>query len=179
MTPPFAALMLIAAGAVAAPDARSPATNQIEGVEVVAGPPPTVQSSYPSAGGSIPAGVMILKIVFDQPMKPDAWAFGPSPGADFPKCLATPRLLSDKRTFALLCTVSTNHSFALEINPAPRFASANGSAAKPFTLKFSTTGAETDDFHDALQQAGLADTDSPIMTWNDPGKGVAQTPPPP
>ena len=49
MTRPLAALMLIAAGCVAAPAARSQATNRIEGVVVVAGPGPTVQSGYPSA----------------------------------------------------------------------------------------------------------------------------------
>jgi len=178
MTRPLAALVFIVAGCIAAPAARSQSTNRIEGVEVIAGPPPTVQSSYPSAGGSVPGGVLILKVVFDQVMKPGAWAYGPSTGANFPNCLATPRLLSDQRTFALLCTVSPNRTFALEINPAARFASAYGSAAKPFTLTFSTTATETDDLHDALLQAGLADTDSPIMTWNDPGKGVSQTAPP-
>ena len=170
--------MLIAAGCVAAPAARSQATNRIEGVVVVAGPGPTVQSSYPSAGGSVPAGVMILKIVFDQTMKPDGWAYGPSAGANFPDCLAAPRLLSDQRTFALLCTVQRNRTFALEVNPAPRFANAYGRSAKPFTLRFSTTDSETDDLHDALLQAGLADTDDPIMTWRDPGQGVSQTSPP-
>ena len=179
MTRSLAALTLVAAVCIAAPAAGSQATNQIEGVVVVAGPGPTVQSSYPSPGGSVPGGVMILKIVFDQPMKPDAWAYSPSAGANFPDCLATPRLLSDQRTFALLCTVAPNRTFALEINPSPRFANAYGHSAKPFTLRFSTTGSRTDDLHDALLQAGLTDTDDPIMTWRDPGQGVSQTAPPP
>jgi hypothetical protein len=33
--------------------------------------------------------------------------------------------------------------------------------------------------HDALSQAGLDDTDDPIMTWGDPGQGVSQTAAPP
>jgi hypothetical protein len=178
MTRPFAALMLIAAGCVAAPAVGAEAPSPVKGLVVVAGPGPAVQSSYPPSGGSVPAGVMILKIVFDQPMKPDAWAYGPSAGADFPKCLANPRLLGDQRTFVLLCTVATNRAFALEINPAARFASAYGRSAKPFTLKFSTTAEQTDDLHDALLQAGLSDADDPIMTWRDPGQGVSQTAPP-
>jgi hypothetical protein len=169
--------MLIAACCLAAPAARAQATK-VDGLVVVAGPGPTVQSTYPASGGSVPAGVMILKIVFDQPMTSDAWAYGPSADGDFPRCLAHPRLLSDQRTYVLLCNVAANRTFAVEINPAPRFASAYGRSAKPFTLTFSTTDADTFDLHNALLQAGLADTDAPIMTWSDDGHGVSQTAPP-
>ncbi len=179
MTRLLAAFMLIAPCCLAAPAARAQATKSVEGLVVVAGPGPTVQSSYPISGGSVPAGVMILKIVFDQPMTPDAWAYGPSADGDFPKCLADPRLLGDQRTYVLLCSVAANRTFAVEINFAPRFASAYGRSAKPFTLKFSTTDAITRDLHNALLQAGLADTDEPIMTWRDDGQGVSQTAPPP
>jgi hypothetical protein len=175
----LAALVLIAAGCLAAPVAGYGATNQIEGFTVDGGPGPSVYSSYPASGASVPAGVMVLKIVFDQPMKPDAWAYGPSAGADFPKCLADPRMLSDQRTFVLLCTVAVNSTFALQINPAPRFANANGRSAKPFTLRFSTTDDEIEDVQDALRQAGLADVDDPIMTSHPAVRGASQTAPPP
>jgi len=176
MSRPLAALMLIAAGCL---PVRAQAANQVEGLVVVAGPGPTVRSTYPTTGGSVPAGVVILKIVFDQPMTPDAWAYGPSAEGDFPKCLADPRLLSDQRTFVLLCTVAPSHAYSVEINAAARFASVNGRSAKPFTLKFTTSDDETVDLHDALLQAGLADTDEPIMTWRDNGQGVSQTAPAP
>ncbi|HXQ15400.1 MAG TPA: Ig-like domain-containing protein [Caulobacteraceae bacterium] len=147
---------------------------------VVPGPGPTVKSTYPNAAGSVPAGTVILKIVFDQPMTPDAWAYGRSADGDFPDCLAEPRLLNDQRTFVLLCSVALpNRTYAVEINLAPRFASAYGRSAKPYTLKFSTNDAITRGLHDALLQAGLDDTDDPIMTWRDPGQGVSQTAPPP
>jgi hypothetical protein len=139
-----------------------------------------VQSTYPNAGASIPAGTVILKIVFDQPMTPDAWAYGRSADGDFPDCLAEPRLLSDRRTFVLLCSAAlANRAYAVEINLAPRFASADGRSAKPYTLKFSTNDDITRGLHDALLQAGLDDSDDPIMTWRDPGQGVSQTAPPP
>lgn len=148
---------------------------------VVGGPGPAVKSTYPAAGGSVPAGVMILKVVFDQPMTPKAWAYGPSVEGDFPHCLGDPRLLNDQRTFVLLCTVAADRTFAVEINPARRFASTYGRSAQPFTLKFSTTSGDTgtSNLHDALQQAGLDDTDDPIMTWRDSGQGVSQSAPPP
>jgi hypothetical protein len=138
-----------------------------------------VKSTYPAPDATVPGGVVILKIVFDQPMTPDAWAYGRSADGDFPDCLADPRLLGDQRTFVLLCTVAANGAYAIEINPARRFASTYGRSAKPYTLKFSTNGVVTRGLHDALLQAGLDDTDDPIMTWRDPGQGVSQTPPPP
>jgi hypothetical protein len=137
-------------------------------------------STYPNVGASVPAGTVILKIVFDQPMTPDAWAYGRSADGDFPDCLAQPRLLGDQRTFVLLCSLTLpNRAYAAQINLAPRFASANGRSAKPYTLKFSTNDEITRGLHDALQQAGLDDADDPIMTWRDSGQGVSQTAAPP
>jgi hypothetical protein len=170
--------MLIACS-LAALAARAQATKEVEGLVVVPGPGPAVQSTYPAFGSTVPAGVMILKVVFDQPMTPDAWAYGRSADGDFPDCLADPRLLNDQRTYVLLCAVSANRAYAIEINPAPRFASVNGRSAKSYTLKFSTNDAMTRGLHDALAQAGLDDTDDPIMTWRDPGQGVSQSATPP
>jgi hypothetical protein len=172
--------VLIALCCLAALAARGETPTPVQGLVVVPGPGPTVQATYPNATDSVPAGTVILKVVFNQPMTPDAWAYGRSAAGDFPDCLAQPRLLSDQRTFVLLCSVAlANHTYAVEINVAPRFASANGRSAKPYTLKFSTNDEITRGLHDALLQAGLDDTDDPIMTWRDPGQGVSQTPPPP
>ncbi|HUO12624.1 MAG TPA: hypothetical protein VMU37_07700 [Caulobacteraceae bacterium] len=174
---PLAPIVLAAACFVASAASAQP-PHPVEGLDVVAGPGPVVRSTYPAAGSSVPGGELILKVTFDQAMTPDAWAYGPSPDGDFPKCLANPRLLADQRTYVLLCNVAPGRPYAVEINPAPRFASAAGRSAQPFTLKFSTTDDETFVLHDALAQAGLDDTDSPIMTWRDDGKGVSQTAPP-
>jgi hypothetical protein len=179
MMRPLAAVVLIGACCFAAPAARAQAAKEVEGVVVVAGPGPAVRSTYPTSGGSVPAGAVILKIVFDQPMTPDAWAYAPSAEGDFPKCLENPRLLNDQRTFTLLCSLAPNRTYALAINAAPRFASAYGRLAKSFTLKFATTDADTPGVHDALLQAGLTDGDEPILTWRDPGRGVSQTATPP
>jgi len=180
MTRRLIAPVLIALCCLAALAARAQTPKEVQGLVVVPGPGPTVKSTYPNAAGSVPAGTVILKIVFDQPMTPDAWAYGRSADGDFPDCLAEPRLLNDQRTFVLLCSVALpNRTYAVEINLAPRFASAYGRSAKPYTLKFSTNDAITRGLHDALLQAGLDDTDDPIMTWRDPGQGVSQTAPPP
>ena len=179
MKRPLATPALIAASCLAAFAAKAQSANEVQGLTVIPGPGPTVQSTYPGAGDTIPAGVVILKIVFDQPMTPGAWAYGRSPDGDFPDCLADPRLLNDQRTYVLLCTLAPSRAYAVEINAAPRFASANGRSAKPYTLKFSTSDVVTRGLHDALAQAGLVDTDDPIMTWRDPGQGVSQTTPPP
>jgi hypothetical protein len=175
----LATVVLVSGCCLAAPAAKTQPVKQVEGVVVVAGPGPTVQSTYPASGGSVPAGAVIVKIVFDQPMAPDAWAYGPSAEGDFPKCLANPRLLNDQRTYALLCSLPPNRTFALVINGTPRFESAYGRSAKPFTLKFATTDADTPSVHDALLQAGLTDGDQPIMTWHDEGRGVSQSATPP
>ncbi len=169
--------MLAAALTGLAPTVR--ATTEVQGLVVVPGPGPAVQSTYPGSGGSVPGGVLILKIVFDQAMAPQAWAYGRSDQGAFPDCLANPRLLNDQRTYVLLCSVEPNRAYAIEINPAPRFAGAHGRSAQPYTLKFSTSDADiTRNLHDALAQAGLSDTDDPIMTWRDPGEGVSQSPAP-
>ena len=160
--------------------ARAQQPNVVHELVVVPGPGPAVTSTYPAAQQTVPSGTVILKIVFDQPMTPDAWAYGRSPDGDFPDCLAQPRLLGDGRTFVLLCNADQpGRTYAVEINLAPRFVSANGRSAKPYTLTFQTSDEITRSLHDALQQAGLDDTADPIMTWRDPGVGVSQSEPPP
>jgi len=175
----LAPIVLACAGCLAPLLARAQAPKEVSELVIPGGPPPAVQSTYPASGDKVPAGALIIKIVFDQPMTPDAWAYGPSAEGDFPKCLANPRLLNDRHSFALLCSVASKRTFALVINAAPRFASAYGRPAKSFTLRFDTTDADTPGVHDALVQAGLTDNDMPIMTWRDPGQGVSQTATPP
>ena len=180
MTRPLVAPVLIALCCLAAPAASAETPKVVQELVVVPGPGPTVQSTYPNAGASVPSGTLILKIVFDQPMTPDAWAYGRSADGDFPDCLAEPRLLNDQHTFVLLCNLDLpNRTYAIDINLARRFASADGRSAKPYTLKFTTTDDITRSLHKALLQAGLDDSDDPIMTWRDRGQGVSQTEAPP
>jgi hypothetical protein len=169
-----AALSLLAIGAAQA--AAPPAA--VSEVVVPGGPPPKVVASFPASGAQVGAGVLVIRLVFDQPMSADGWSYGRAEGGEFPSCLARPRLLADKRTFALLCSVAPHKTYAIAINPAPAFAAANGRIARPETLSFSTTDTQVLGLHDALEQAGLTDADEPIMTWKDDGAGVSRSPPP-
>jgi hypothetical protein len=145
---------------------------------VPGGPPPKLVASFPTQGAQVGAGVLVIKLVFDQPMTADGWSYGRSEGGDFPACLQKPRLLADKRTFALLCSVAAHRTYDIAVNAAPAFAAANGRLAQPSRLSFSTSDTQVLDMHQALEQAGLNDADEPIMTWRDPGAGVSRSPPP-
>jgi hypothetical protein len=172
-----AAMLLVAsnaASAAAPPTAPVPVSEFV----VPGGPPPRLASSFPNQGAQVGAGVLVIKLVFDQPMAADGWSYGRSEGGDFPSCLAKPRLLADKRTFALLCSVAAHKTYAIAVNPAAAFAGANGRLAKADTLSFSTSDTQVPSLHDALEKAGLTDADEPIMTWKDDGAGVSRSPPP-
>jgi hypothetical protein len=174
---PFLIAWALLSGAAAA-SSRADTPTQVGGVEVMAGPGPKVTETFPANGASVAAGVVVLKVSFDQPMTPDAWAYGRSDAGAFPQCLARPRLLADRHTFALLCTVAPNQSYALQINPAPAFKNAGGRSAKPYPMSFTTSADVTRDMHAALTQAGLTDADEPLMSWDDAGKGISRSPSP-
>jgi hypothetical protein len=158
--------------------AQKPPAAELNDLVVVAPKDPKVTSAFPSDGAHIPGGTAVLKIVFDQPMTPSAWSYSPSSEGKFPECLKRPRLLNDRKTFVLLCSLPTNTAFAVAVNAAPDFVSTARKAAPPFVLRFSTTSDVTVAMHDALTQAGLGDQDDPIMGW-DPAQGAVQAPPPP
>jgi hypothetical protein len=111
--------------------------------------------------------VIVLKIVFSQAMTPDGWSYSRADAGAFPDCLGSPRMLGDQRTFVLLCTVAAHQNFALRINAAPDFANANGRAAAPAVLHFTTGDVGVVDMEAALSQANLTPEDEPIMTWSD------------
>ena len=181
MTPPMiVSIAMLAAAAPAAqpppppaPPSKAPAAGTpVKEVVVVAGPSPKVVASFPADGTQVPAGVLVLKVVFDQPMAPDAWSYGPAESRALPNCLERPRLLADKRTTVLLCSVAAHTDYAVQINPTPQFASVDGRAATPSVLHFATGDVGVRSLHDALSQADLSDADDPITRWRDPGAGV-------
>jgi hypothetical protein len=169
--------MVALATADGAACAGAPADHgtEVTGVLVSGGPPPKVAASYPADGASVPAGTMVLKITFDQPMTPDAWSYARAPDGAFPNCLEHPRLLGDRRTFVLLCAVNAHQSYAIQINAPRDFANDAGRTAKPTLLRFSTGDVGPRDLHEALKLSGLTEADDPIMTWKDPGAGVSQS----
>ena len=159
---------LLAAGAAVAADA--PPTH-VAGVTVSGGPQPKVYLSYPADGATVPSGVLVLKVVFDQDMTADAWSYAKTADAAFPDCLGKPRMLADKRTFVLLCTISPHQTYALQINAAGGFKNADGRSAVSEVLHFTTGDPGVFYLQDALTQAGVASTDAPIMRWPDPDAG--------
>jgi hypothetical protein len=162
----------------AAPAAKDAASGTpVKEVVVVAGTGPKVVGSFPADGAEVPAGVLVLKVVFDQPMAPDAWSYGPAESRPLPDCLERPRLLADRRTTVLLCSVVAHTNYAVQINPTPQFKSADGRAAKPAVLHFATGDVGVRSLHDALSQADLSDADDPVMRWRDPGGGISHSSP--
>lgn len=149
--------------------------TRLSGVDVYTGPAPKVSASYPAEGASVPSGVLVLKVVFDQPMAAADWSYAKVGGAAFPSCLAHPRLLADQKTFVLLCTTDPGATYAIQVNPTPVFQSSTGHVASPFVLHFTTTDDSTRFLHDALTQADLTDDDDPIMSWNDGTGGVSSS----
>lgn len=161
----FNPALTLAVLALASGGAQGPPTSPppVQEVVVVAPKDPKVVLTYPANGAASPGGTVVLKIVFDQPMTPDAWSYTASPDGAFPNCLDRPRLLSDRRTFALLCSLPPDTHFAVNINANPEFLSAAGRTAGPYRLQFTTSSDETLSLHDALALASLTDADDPIL----------------
>jgi len=166
---PTVLALVVATLASSAARAETPPASAtvVRPVTIAGGPGPRIVQSFPAEGDTVPAGVIVLKIVFSQAMAPDGWSYGRADAGAFPDCLGAPRMLADQRTFVLLCTVAGHQSYALQINGSPQFASENGRAATPAVLHFTTGDVGIVDMEAALSQASLTPDDEPIMTWSD------------
>ena len=154
-------------GTVAAPVARTPPGNTVSPVTVFpATEAPKIAKSYPAAGQALSAGVLVMTVTFDQPMLATGFDFGPASGGEPPNCLKTPRLLDDKKTFALLCTTDPGKTYALTFNARPQggFQNTAEHRADPATLSFRTTdGDGPNTVKAAMKAAGLREAiDMPI-----------------
>lgn len=139
--------------------------------------PPKVTATYPAAGQALQAGVLILTVTFDQKMRQAGFDFSPAPGGEMPKCLKTPRLLADGKTFALLCTTDPHKTYALALNGGAQggFVSVAERRAAPAALTFSTTDADGPrSVPDALKAENLPTIDLPIEV--DPHEQAKPTP---
>ena len=120
---------------------------------------PKIVHSFPAAGQALQAGVTVMSVTFDQPMLKTGFDFGPAAGGETPKCLKTPRLLDDNKTFVLLCTTDPHKAYALTFNAKPEggFANIGQQRAAPATLNFTTTDADgprdLNDRHEGLRPA--------------------------
>ena len=162
--------LALAPAQAGAQTAHAPATPQgttpLEGVTVaVSKNPPMVTGTFPASGAAIAPGVLVLKVTFDQHMDPDAWRYAKG-GADYPDCLAKPRLLADGKTFVLLCTTRAEKTYAVRFNEADQevgFTGVGHRAALPFELTFSTVkGRPVSSLPDALTVAGLKEDEGPV-----------------
>jgi hypothetical protein len=137
-------------------------------VTVIAPRDPKVVSTFPVNGASIGGGELILTVT----------SYSATPHAAFPDCLARPRLLNDRRTFVLLCSVAANTAYAVQFNASPDFVTLGRRTVPPFTLQFKTTDDPVLSLTEALTAAGLTEADDPIMTWNG-AAGISNAAPPP
>jgi len=175
----LAAVLCATAGAAAA----QPTGKEVAPVTVFPKTaPPALARSYPAAGQAIPAGVLVLSVTFDQPMKREGFDIGPAAGGQTPHCLKTPRLLDDNRTFVVLCTVESKTAYALSLNATPQAARAAGgfrnvadNPAQPAALAFTTTDVTGPrNLEDALKAAGLRETlDVPVEDGMQAGPAAA------
>jgi len=172
---PLALIMSTLCGAaLAAPPAApapSPPAKDVSPVTVYpATAAPKIVRSFPAAGQTLSAGVTVLSVTFDQPMLKSGFDFGAAPGGEAPRCLKTPRLLDDNKTFVLLCTTEPHKTYAISFNARPQggFANVAEHRAEPATLAFSTTdGDGPADIHAAMKAANLREIDMPIQDTPD------------
>ena len=109
--------VLVATGAHAQSRAPKDEPNAVSPVLILPPTlPPNLVSTYPAQDQTVAPGVLILKAVFDQQMSATAWNYAPAPGAEPMDCVKTPRLLSDQKTFVLLCRVLANRTYGVTFN---------------------------------------------------------------
>lgn len=181
-------LALAAALAAAQPPAPAAAprpSTTVGEVVVPGGPAPKMTGSWPAPDGSVAAGVLTVKLVFDQTLdeKTPVRLVAAAGGASL-ECLKTPRLLADAKTLVVLCRTAPRTSYDLAVDGV---VSAAGRPAAPAGLKFASTSEVVDNASDALKAAGLTNADEPIEAWagaeigapSPPAAGPAPAPHPP
>ncbi len=102
---------------------------------------PQVQSTFPSDGGKVTPGLLVLRVTYDTKMRPEGWSYARDAGADYPDCARSPRLLDDRRSFVLICRTLPGKRYAVWFNRPPLgdFSSVGRRPATPYELRFVTT----------------------------------------
>lgn len=167
---------LLGTAALAAPPAPvTPSPNVVAPVTVYPKTEaPKIVKSYPAADQALSSGVLVMSITFDQPMVKTGFDFGAGAGGEQPRCLRTPRLLDDNKTFVLLCTTEPHKSYALAFNARPQggFENVGEHRAEPAALVFKTSdGNGPNTLKEAMKAAGLRDIDVPIQDSPEPPAG--------
>lgn len=129
-------------------------------------PAPRLVATYPAQDQAVAPGVLILKATFDQQMSPGAWNYAPSAGAEPMDCVKTPRLLTDQKTFVLLCRVLAGRTYGVTFN-AQRpggFANLGDNSALTANLSFRVeSGAPVTTVRRAMEAAGLQSDQMPVQ----------------
>jgi hypothetical protein len=128
--------------------------------------PPKLVSTYPAQDQAVAPGILILKAAFDQQMSPTAWNYASTPGAEPLDCVKTPRLLSDQKTFVLICRVLASRVYGVTFN-AQRpggFANLGENPAETASLTFKVEdGAPVTTLRRAMELAGLRSDQTPVQ----------------
>jgi hypothetical protein len=170
MSSPRSVPVLIALAALAASGAHAQVKadpNEVSPVLILPPTlPPKLVSTYPAEGQTVSPGVLILKVAFDQQMSPAAWNYAPAAGAEPMDCVKTPRLLSDQKTFVLLCRVLANRTYGVTLNAerAGGFANLGDNPAQTAVLTFKVdAGDPVTTVRRAMEAAKLAPDQMPVQ----------------
>lgn len=127
--------------------------------------PPKLVSTYPAQDQTVAPGLLILKAAFDQQMSPSAWNYAPAPGAEPLECVKTPRLLTDQKTFVVICRVLAGRTYGVTFN-AQRpggFANLGENPAETATLTFKVENSSpVTTLRRAMELAGLQADQTPV-----------------
>ncbi|MDR6626210.1 hypothetical protein [Caulobacter segnis] len=128
--------------------------------------PPKLVSTYPTQDQSVAPGILILKAAFDQQMSPTVWNYAPAPGVEPMDCVKTPRLLSDQKTFVLICRVLAGRVYGVTFNAerSGGFANLGENPAETASLTFKVEdGAPVTTLRRAMELAGLRSDQTPVQ----------------
>jgi hypothetical protein len=105
---------------------------------------PKVVGVYPAQGSSIAPGILIIRVTYDTRMQGQSWSYVTSRNGEYPECAASPRLLDDHKSFALICRTLPKKTYALWFNHGDyqNFTSISRRPAAPYELKFTTSDAD-------------------------------------
>jgi hypothetical protein len=126
-------------------EADKPPSSTVSGVTVtISREIPKVVSTYPGQGASIAPGILIIRISYDTRMQGQSWSYVSSRDGEYPECAASPRLLDDHKSFALICRTLPKKTYALWFNHGDyqNFTSVSHRPAAAYELKFTTSDAD-------------------------------------
>lgn len=140
---------------------------------------PQVVDIYPRPGETVPAGLVVVRITFDQPMSRCSYSMTTLPKLAFPDQLPTrPRITADLKTFLLPAWTQPNQDYLLTVNGPPFvfFKNIFGQAAKSRPVLFKTSEIVARSEQEAASgdpQLGvlLAKADAPLIDLPTPTVG--------